>query len=512
MEFRSLKFAAACLAIASLAACEGTTTPVVDTDDDNGNDLTPVLKITSDPTDLGGRGEWGGVVLSGYGLVNNGDDNKQTTSEAVPDGVTRWFGGSNNADSSGTMRYIVLADTGEAFRPDEEVQGLTVEAAGSGTQISYLQVTNSDDDGIEWFGGALGADHIVVQGASDDSLDMDLGYQGAIQYALVIQGASHGDKGIESDSNGDNFDAAPKSSPVIANLTILGDFGNGGAADANTSVLHREGFGGQVYRSVYTDNLLTGGTFDKGCLDLDDEVDEDLFYGDVVFNCATGFMQHDDDAFAADFTGGASADIEEDVDLTIDAATLSITATWAKSNYATELAAAGLDDTTYVGAVDPAASTAWWDGWTIRSAGIDGNLPGSASFHPLEAEIKDGIIVPASENGCADINADFEVGEPVEIFGVTFPVCVISQAILENTVLSNDHVYVLDGTVNVGDGDVEAASDKASTTSVALEIKPGAQVFGVSGSAASLVITRGSTINAVGTAELPIVFGGVEAE
>lgn len=259
---------------------------------------TPPWTITDDPAVLNDRTQWGSLVLSGYGMVNNGDANNQTTSEATPDGVTRWFGGTDNTDSSGNIEYVIIAESGEAFRPDEEIQGLTIEAAGSGTSISFVQITNSDDDGIEWFGGAAGADHLIIQGVTDDSLDMDLGYQGAIQYALIIQGHMHGDHGIESDNNGSNFGATPKTSPVMANLTILGNDGNEGAVDLNTNgALHREGFGGQVYRSVYTDNLVAAdgsGEFGTSCLDLDDEVDEDLFYGDVVFNCVAGTFEEDD--------------------------------------------------------------------------------------------------------------------------------------------------------------------------------------------------------------------------
>lgn len=252
--------------------------------------------ITDDPTDLGGRGLWGSLIISGYGMINNGDGNNQTTSEATPDGITRWFGGTDNADSSGTLSYVVLAESGEAFRPDEEVQGLTVEAAGSGTTIDHIQITNSDDDGIEFFGGAASPRYVVIQGETDDGLDIDLGYQGTIQNALVIQGDAHGDWGIESDSNGSDFAAEPKSSPVLANITILGNGGNGGTTDANTAgALHREGFGGQVYRSVYADNSLAGGQFDKGCLDVDNELDEDMAYGDVLFNCAAGGLVDDDD-------------------------------------------------------------------------------------------------------------------------------------------------------------------------------------------------------------------------
>lgn len=249
-----------------------------------------------DPTYLGGRGKWGSLILSGYGVVNNGNSADQTTTEAVPDGVTRWFGGTDNADSSGTLSYVIVAESGIAFRPDEEVQGITMEGVGSGTTISHYQVTNSDDDGIEFFGGAANLDHYVANGVTDDSLDIDLGYQGTIQYALIRQGTQHGDRGIESDNNGSSFGATPKSAPIIANVTILGNAGNGGTSDQNThAAMHREGFGGQVYRSVFADDSVAGGQFDLGCLDVDDELDDTLAYHDVLFNCAAGALLPADD-------------------------------------------------------------------------------------------------------------------------------------------------------------------------------------------------------------------------
>lgn len=510
MKTTSVKKWLALAAVAGFTACgsDSSTNLIKDLIDDL-EDETPIVaakKITGDPTDLGGRGEWGGLVISGYGQVNNADTNGQTTSEAVPDGVTRYFGGANNADSSGSLKYVVLADTGEAFRPDEEVQGLTVEAAGSGTKFSYLQITNSDDDGIEWFGGASKTDHVVISGQADDCLDIDLGFSGTVQFGICVIGKTHGDKVIESDSNGDNFAALPKSKPTLANLTLLGDFGNEG----KSGIMHREGFGGRVYRTVISDNKLTGGTFSK-CLDVDSELDEDMFYGDVVFNCSKGIDVTDADTYSQDFTNSVSFDAEVNAALTISAKTFGVTTAFAKSNYSTVLGGASLADTNYVGAVDPAAATAWFDGWTLRNSGIDGNLPG-ADFHPLQAEIEDGTLAPAEKAKCSEINADFTYANPVTIFGKMFPVCVMSKPVTGDTTLTPDHLYLLDGTVNVGNGDVEAAYDKSKTNAVTLTVLPGTQIFGISETASALVITRGSKIIAEGTAELPIIFGGVTAE
>ncbi|MBA2409321.1 MAG: hypothetical protein H0V62_05970, partial [Gammaproteobacteria bacterium] len=195
---------------------------------------TPVNIITDpNPTNLSGRGTFGGLVIDGFARVNSANAAGETTSEVdrvLTDGF-RSYGGRLDTDNSGSIRFLVIAESGVAFRPDEEIQGLTLEGVGSGTRIQFVQVLGSEDDGVEWFGGSVNADHLVINGADDDSLDMDLGYRGRVQYALALQGTTNGNYGIESDGNGDNFNAVPFTAPRIANVTILG---NKGRIDENT--------------------------------------------------------------------------------------------------------------------------------------------------------------------------------------------------------------------------------------------------------------------------------------
>ncbi|MFB6259502.1 MAG: hypothetical protein ABEJ96_02335, partial [Thiohalorhabdaceae bacterium] len=187
--------------------------------------------------------------LSGNAVTNDGE----VLTEAAPQGADRYFGwasgssNADNADSSGTLQHVIIGESGTTFQTDEEVQGLTLEAVGSGTTINYLQVLGSNDDGIEWFGGQVDASHIVINGQNDDGLDMDLGYQGNVQFALVRFASDQGNRGIESDNNS-SFGAQPYSMPNLANVTILGT--KGLDSKTTTAALHREGFRGEVYSSV----------------------------------------------------------------------------------------------------------------------------------------------------------------------------------------------------------------------------------------------------------------------
>ncbi len=252
-------------------------------------DVAAADVITGDATDVFQRGQWGGIVLSGFGETNSGDDNGELLTEAAPEGEERYYGGTDNADSSGSIRYAIIAESGEEFRPDEEVQGLTIEAAGSGTTLEYIQVLGSEDDAVEWFGGAASIKYTLNNGPDDDGWDQDLGWVGTIQFGIHVMGSENGDRGIESDNNGGNFDEAPQTAPDIANITIIGDVGKG----ESSAALHREGWRGRVFRSVYADG---GAAFVRGCLDVDDALPSELQYRDVLANCANGALLECDDA------------------------------------------------------------------------------------------------------------------------------------------------------------------------------------------------------------------------
>ena len=260
--------------------------PVVMSSADGGN-------ISTANNNFSGYNEWGGLIVDGFAMVNAGFPavGAEVLSEAAPTGVDRYFGGSNPKDNSGEIHYLVVTESGQEFRTDEEIQGLTLEGVGSGTVIDHVHIHQSGDDGIEWFGGTVNAKYLVITGPDDDGLDMDLGYQGGIQFALVVQTDDRGDKGIESDNNGDAFDATPISMPTLANITLVGDVGKSSAT--TTGALHREGMGGFFYNMIITDKSATAG-WEDGCLDVDHTVariDEGSFkYFDAIFNCASGSL------------------------------------------------------------------------------------------------------------------------------------------------------------------------------------------------------------------------------
>ncbi|HJS73298.1 MAG TPA: T9SS type A sorting domain-containing protein, partial [Vicinamibacteria bacterium] len=107
------------------------------------------------------------------------------------------------------------------------------------------------DDGFEWFGGAAKARYLVSTGFDDDGLDWQLGWRGAVQFAIVQMYPLRGDKGIETDNSEFNFAAPFRSDPRLANLTLVGtNPPTAGAGSSNRGIHLRRGTAGTVVNSV----------------------------------------------------------------------------------------------------------------------------------------------------------------------------------------------------------------------------------------------------------------------
>ncbi|MBH03857.1 MAG: hypothetical protein CMP08_07015 [Xanthomonadales bacterium] len=364
----------------------------------NGTRERPVLMTAArlsngeiqDPTNFTDIGAWGGLVIDGYAPTNaqgldGGAVPNESISEAAPSQQSNYFGGDDVDDSSGSISYLVVGETGVTIRPDSEVQGITMEAVGAGTSIDHVQVFGSDDDGIEWFGGTVNQRYVMINGAQDDSLDMDLGFSGTIQNALVLQSTARGNRTIEADNNGDGFGLEPVTSPNIANTLLLGA---GSAQQGSTGMLGREGFGGDLENTVVTDlqsvTNRDSGTYSNGCFALTDEVDADLQAAGLAFYCVNssgepgeadvdpnlypvwynGMFQEED--MSGDTSGGFRG--EQDESLTVDPVTFAVSTSVQPVDDGTS---DDLQAEPYMGAVNPddARDDVWFRGWIVSVSG-----------------------------------------------------------------------------------------------------------------------------------------------
>ncbi len=194
----------------------------------------PIIWTSDDKIPVGQRklGDWGGLVVYGLATFHNAAGNTTTTRfeafDLVPTRLENFYGGSNDADNSGTITYNRFEFGGGVVTAvNKEVNGLTLCAVGCGTTINHVEVLKAGDDGVEFFGGAVNIDHFLVYAAKDDDYDFDEGYHGHLQFIVSYRDTTADNSGshnIEADNDAAFSNVMPYTSPFIANATLIGPF------------------------------------------------------------------------------------------------------------------------------------------------------------------------------------------------------------------------------------------------------------------------------------------------
>ncbi len=189
----------------------------------NGTATEPIVFTSNEADGSRNRGDWGGLILCGYATVN-----LPGGTGTIEGGVGSVFGGGatpNNADNSGSIKYVRLEFPGYAFAPNNEINGLTHGGIGSGTTEDYIQVSYSADDSYEWFGGSVNGKHLIAFRGQDDEFDTDNGFSGKLQFCVGMRENFtdiSGSNGFESDNDATGSSNAPNTQATFSNFTIVG--------------------------------------------------------------------------------------------------------------------------------------------------------------------------------------------------------------------------------------------------------------------------------------------------
>ncbi len=229
-----------------------------------GTACSPIVFTSEEVAPNRRPGDWGGLIINGKSQVNiYGQGNTTTGLPALPSPTTtnRVEGiipsadvtanpsigvfGANPAvlnDNSGTLQYLRIEYAGISTTTNNETNGLTLGAVGSGTTIDHVEVAFGNDDGFEWFGGTVNAKYLISYRNRDDDFDTDFGYQGTLQFLYALRDPAIGDNdkanydgsnspgsgsnAFESDNNASTVLAAntamPRTLPRVFNATVVG--------------------------------------------------------------------------------------------------------------------------------------------------------------------------------------------------------------------------------------------------------------------------------------------------
>lgn len=186
----------------------------------NGEPTNPIVFTSALPAGQRDKGDWGGLVI--LGLANQNQPNPAV------EGITpaAYFGGTNDADDSGSLKYVRVEFAGIELTPNNETNSITMGAVGNQTEFENIMVSFGGDDGFEWFGGSINGKNLISFGTWDDDFDVDYGYTGKNQFALAVRYASFADQSgsnIFETDNGPNDDVTTLvTTGVFSNVTGIG--------------------------------------------------------------------------------------------------------------------------------------------------------------------------------------------------------------------------------------------------------------------------------------------------
>ena len=185
-----------------------------------GTAAEPIVMTSGQPAGTRDRGDWGGLVVLGRAKTNQVDPAIEgITPEVI-------FGGNDDNDNSGIMKYLRVEFAGIELTPNNETNSITLGGVGKSTVMDYCMVSFGGDDGFEWFGGNVDSKHLISFASWDDSFDVDFGFSGRVQFGLEVRYPSYAD---QSGSNSFECDNGPNdnvtellTTGVFSNFTLVG--------------------------------------------------------------------------------------------------------------------------------------------------------------------------------------------------------------------------------------------------------------------------------------------------
>lgn len=198
----------------------------------------PIIFTSDKPDGQKSPGDWGGIVILGKAKTN------RTSEPTIEGGIGRPFGGTNDDDNSGILKYVRIEYAGIAALPNSEINALTLGGVGRNTTIEYVQTIYANDDAFEFFGGTVSPKYLYAYSTADDDYDFDFGYTGTINYGVSKrdpQFVDTGDagNGVECDNDGTGSAAQPFTHPKLFNMVLIGPNNSSSLSNHNLGLRFR---------------------------------------------------------------------------------------------------------------------------------------------------------------------------------------------------------------------------------------------------------------------------------
>lgn len=185
----------------------------------------PIVFTSNNSNLMRKPGDWGGIIILGEAPINKIGGISFLDFNLDP--AVSYYGGQDPNSNSGILKYIRIEYSGHKINALKELNGLSLGGVGSGTKFDFIQISFSNDDSFESYGGDVNFNHLISYRATDDDFDFTQGVQCTISNSIAIRNPYSSDISgsrcfeIDSFDKIENADVTKKLTKITANNMTL---------------------------------------------------------------------------------------------------------------------------------------------------------------------------------------------------------------------------------------------------------------------------------------------------
>ena len=190
-----------------------------------GTAAEPIVFTSNNSNLMRKPGDWGGIIILGEAPVNKIGGSGFLDFNLDP---TVSYGGQDINSNSGILKYVRIEYSGHKINALKELNGLSLGGVGRGTKFEFIQISFSNDDSFECYGGDVNFNNLISYRATDDDFDFTQGVQCTITNSIAIRNPYSSDISgsrcfeIDSYDRIENADTNQKFTKITAsNMTLI---------------------------------------------------------------------------------------------------------------------------------------------------------------------------------------------------------------------------------------------------------------------------------------------------
>lgn len=189
-----------------------------------GDETDPIVFTSNRPKSDRRAGDWGGLIIFGEAPTNKFSGRLDVDLELQHN----TYGGQNEQSNSGILKYVRIEFAGRKAKDFKALSGLSLAGVGNKTMLDYIQISFSNANSFECYGGNISLNHLVSFRAMANDFEFTDGIQCNIDNSIAIRNpyVSTADKSrcfkVQSYDVASNADLTKKLTNVTAkNITLL---------------------------------------------------------------------------------------------------------------------------------------------------------------------------------------------------------------------------------------------------------------------------------------------------